>query len=189
MNDIEIKVKELVRFVTLQGLKEHTQNIEVSINEIPGVDHHQMLAPWMGLILISGPSLRITMKCHYTSDNGKFFAQKVMGKKSSEISFSQVQDFIREYCNLCGGKVKKIFSDSNLDTGISLPLALRGFDELFFYDKKTLDTPGYSQDYWSLECENHFFILSSIIEIYNVSDINKLAVDFNTASSGDIDYL
>jgi CheY-specific phosphatase CheX len=189
MNEIEIKVKELIRFVTLQGLKEHTQNDDININEIEGVDHHQMLAPWMGLILISGPSIRITIKCHYKGEAGKFFAQKTMGKKPSEISFSQIQDYIREYCNLCGGKVKKIFADSKLDIGISLPLALRGFDELFFYDKKTFNAPGYCQDYWSLNSEEHSIILSSIIEIYSEDDMNKLTVNFDTASSGDIDFL
>jgi len=189
MNEIEIKVKELVRFVTLQGIKEHTQNEDIIINEVAGVDHHQMLAPWMGLILISGPSIRITMKCHYLSENGKFFAQKSLGKKISEISFSQVQDYIKEYCNLCAGKIKKIFADNNLDIGISLPLAVRGFDELFFYDKNTRNAPGYCQDYWSLITEDKFLLLSSIIEIYNEDDMNKINIDFNTASSGEIDFL
>ena len=82
---------------------------------------------WMSLILISGSIGRITFKVFYYSHEIATIAANALQKDSSQISTEQSGDFVKEFCNLTAGAIKKIFEENGFRVGISLPLITTRF--------------------------------------------------------------
>jgi hypothetical protein len=51
-----------------------------------------------------------------------------------------IRDFLREIANLFGGSMRTVLSRNHVDSGISLPLSSRGFDDVFFLSTNTSRT-------------------------------------------------
>ena len=87
---------------------------------------------WMTMILISNAELKLIFKVHFSPGAiGPWAEQKFQVARTS-ISPRQITDFGKEICNVCAGAIKQEFGLHGVDTGTSLPVLCRGFDELFF---------------------------------------------------------
>lgn len=94
---------------------------------------NRVFAAWRSLILVSGPQLRITLKVYFRLATAQALAAPVFRTDPKGVHKDQAIDFIREYCNLTAGGIKLALSDLGFQTGISLPIVTRGFDEIFFH--------------------------------------------------------
>ena len=129
MSEFE-KIKSMIANVAISRLRSLCQREDFEIQEVSGEE--QVFAPWMSLILISGPQIRLTFKAYFKSKTAAAFAAPLFRLPVEQILVDQAIDFIREYCNLTAGGLKKALADAGLSTGISLPVVTRGFDEIFF---------------------------------------------------------
>lgn len=143
---------------------------------------------WMSLILIAGPAIKIVFKVHFQSKAAWSLAAPAFGLSIDNLSVEKSCDFMREFCNLAGGKIKLALSNSNIETGISLPMLTRGFDDLFLEVHGRKNT---RQDYWSCQFEEHYLIFSTIIQSSQQIDFSFLTKDYldNLSKDNDIEFL
>ena len=180
------KLKELVRQVSITRFKQSAQNDEYNLLEVPKSSEKTVFDHWMSLILISGKSLRITFKTHFNIKTCRKIASPIYGKKPDDIAVRQAQDFVKEYGNLSAGFLKKIFEEQDVDVGISLPLVIRGFDEVFF--DKTQDE-GKMEDCWRLDNGSTSLVCTSLLEIYQPEIIQELDFTIEEEEEEEIDFL
>lgn len=180
------KLKELVRQVSITRFKQSSQNDNYNLLEVPKSSEKTVFDHWMSLILISGKSLRITFKTHFNIKTCRKIASPIYGKKPEDIAVRQAQDFVKEFGNLSAGFLKKIFEEQDVDVGISLPLVIRGFDEVFF-DK----TEGNSklEDCWKLDNGTTSLICTSLLEVYQPEIIEELDFNIEDEEEEEIDFL
>jgi CheY-specific phosphatase CheX len=180
------RMKELVRQVSLTRIKQHGASDGYGILEVPHENALDVFNHWMALILISGKSVRITFKVHFNIRTAQEFAAPVYGKNPDDIEMRQAKDFVKEFCNLSAGFIKKIFEDQNLDVGISLPLVIRGFDEVFF-DKSEKET--ITEDSFKLDQSGNGLICSSHIEVFNHEMLQVIDTNIEEEEEEEIDFL
>lgn len=155
----------------------------------------QVLGHWMSLILVSGESLRMTIKLHYNLYDVKMVAFRAYGKEAADqLSDKQAIDFMKELCNLSAGQLVKIFEENNLPLGMSLPLCARGFNEIFSDYTPAVKPFVKFGDLWGIKCEDSVFMLTSVVEIldtFALRNILKYEIPLATAESddGEMDFL
>lgn len=155
----------------------------------------QVLGHWMSLILVSGESLRMTIKLHYDLHDVKTIAYRTYGKASEDqLSDKQALDFMKELCNLSAGQLVKIFEENNLPMGMSLPLCARGFYEIFSDYTPTVKPFVKFSDLWSLKCDDCVFMMSCVVEIldtFALRNILKYEIPTEAESNddGEMDFL
>jgi CheY-specific phosphatase CheX len=180
------KLKELVRQVSITRFKQSSQNDNYNLLEVPKSSEKTVFDHWMSLILISGKSLRITFKTHFNIKTCRKIASPIYGKKPDDIAVRQAQDFVKEFGNLSAGFLKKIFEEQDVDVGISLPLVIRGFDEVFF--DKTVDISKL-EDCWKLDNGSTSLVCTSLLEVYQPEVIDELDFNIEDEEEEEIDFL
>jgi len=138
-------IKKRTREDLLSCLKTFGRIQEARVEEDLNTD--LVAGHWLSVIVIQGEACRIVLKVQSESKAISRLFAHTMRMKIEQVSSQQVKDFLREVCNLAAGQIKKGLANCNLDTGISLPLATRGFDNLFF---KTSTTPETIEDRWKI---------------------------------------
>jgi CheY-specific phosphatase CheX len=91
---------------------------------------------WMSLILMAGPGIKVTVKSFFNHRSVAEVVANFRNKPASEIPIQLTCDFMKEFCNLLGGNVKRVLLDNSISVGLSLPLLTRGFDEAMSNRKK-----------------------------------------------------
>ncbi|MEI7973532.1 MAG: chemotaxis protein CheX, partial [Bdellovibrio sp.] len=140
------------------------------------------------LILVSGPAIKVTFKAHFMTSFAKKLAAPLYRKSLEEIQEEQGLDFMREFCNLTAGAIKRVLLKFEQKTGVSIPVVTRGFDELFF-PRSSL--PNVFHDLWTLRCEVGQLHCSVVIELFEKMDLRKVtaeSADPNT-DQGDVEFL
>lgn len=180
--DLQQTLKELVRSTSVSRMKALSKRPDVEIQEIH--ENRDILAHWMTLIFIAGPSLRMTFKTQFSNVMAQCFAEGAFNLKKENIDDYKSQDFIREYCNLVGGYVKNSLVQQKLVLGISLPLVTRGYDNLFFGNLAGFDV---YNDRWKLVIGGDNCIYCSVsIEIMDEFKLSNENLEFE--DSGEINF-
>ena len=160
----------------------------VEIQEIQNHDDF-LYAPWMSVILLSGPPLQSTLKLHYYNNDARNLTACSLGASDADISTSMLTDSMKELTNLFAGEIKAQLFHNEILVGISLPLITRGFDEVLFSDQFNVDQVS---DYWVMKCgEKDQIILSTETEVFNPEIFNKVGFvsQAEEEDEGDIDFL
>lgn len=166
------KIKSLVRHAAEDRVRKHTAENEFKLIDVDDRIAGQVLGNWMSLILITGSSLKITLKLHFSHKDIKKLILPIYRKKSvDEISDQQSMDFVKELCNLSAGFIEQTFEHNNISLGISLPLGTRGFYEVFS-DYKPADYP--IVKYHDLWCLNYQDISILGTAMFEISDAKAL---------------
>jgi CheY-specific phosphatase CheX len=190
MSDVDVdpecleKMRDLVRNVSIDRFRRASQEESFKLLETTG-GKKNIYDHWMALILVSGKALRITFKVHFNIKSTKKMASPIYGKSPEKIEIRQAKDFIKEFCNLAAGYIKKIFEDQSLDVGISLPLVIRGFDEVFFERqiKKTI-----IEDSFRIENSGIGVVCTNIVEIFNQNLLDGIDINVEEEEE-EIDFL
>ncbi len=88
----------------------------------------------MVIMLLTNAQIRMFLKIHFHLDIAKRLASARQNKKWSEVPDKVALDFMKELCNVLGGRLKRKIAHLNLELGQSIPLDLEGFCEIFFED-------------------------------------------------------
>jgi CheY-specific phosphatase CheX len=178
------KIKDLVRNVSVDRFQRAAQNQNFGILDVTGKEK-EVYDHWMALILISGKALRIILKVHFNVKSSKKMASPIYGKSPEKLEVRQAKDFIKEFCNLSAGYLKKIFEDQAIDVGISLPLVIRGFDEVFFEKK---EKPSIIEDKFRIENAGLGVICTNMVEVFNQDLLKNLDITIDEEEE-EIDFL
>lgn len=179
------RLATLVRQASLSRLLTHANAPHAEIRALDsGFRPGRMLANHMVFILVSNDALRLTFKVHFNTRTARSLAFGIFGGASpSDIPERQAVDYFKEYGNLVAGNVISLLGQIDVELGISLPLATRGFYEVFSdYTEKQHPMLTFS-DFWGLHVDDLEVFCSAQFE---VMDKNKLAGiadhDFSEAS-------
>lgn len=168
------KLGELLRQASASRLKAHAGAAEVETGEMdcaftPG----RILASTMVFILISGDSLRLTLKVHFNIRTARNLALRIFGGESAAaISERQAIDYFKEYSNLVAGCLVTAMAKLDIDLGISLPLSTRGFYEVFADYSENRHPAVTCSDFWELRADDQSIHCSALIELL---DVKRLA--------------
>lgn len=149
-----------------------------------------LFAPWAAIILVSGSDYRLTFKVHFSLIHAKQIAIDPKDGASAALDSQNLNtkcfDYMKEFCNLYAGSLKRAFADSNVSMGISLPLLTRGFDEVFF---PKADFKNTFEVFWDLTNQLGTVRCSLFIETLNVENLKKLNIKLDSSNEGEIDFL
>lgn len=185
--EVRIKLRDIVRGAASKRLESVTRSkLSLEVGEIENPDDF-VYAYWMSFILLSGKDLQLTFKAHFFSDEARYLVATGLKKQPEQISQNNIQDFMKEYCNLVAGEVKASLSASGVTIGLSLPLITRGFDEVIFSD--AVDARQFS-DWWRVSWDSGALTMSFVAEVYQLSAVADLRVpSAGVKDDGDIDFL
>lgn len=127
----------------------------------------------LAMVLIASSGLRVMFKTHFNAHAMSFSASQVFKKPPEQLNDSQVADFVKEFCNLVAGAIKQELELHTLQTGISLPLVTRGFDELFF---TPADGVRVFTDLWALNAHKARVNCATHIEILDPRVFERMKV-------------
>lgn len=180
------KLKELVQSIAMDRLKVLGRWDALQTEPLP--DMTRVHGHWMAMALTAGPQLRVTFKVHFMADQGAKLAQKALGVEWDKIAFRNTSDFMREYCNMTLGLIKKVLQDHGFRSGISLPFLTRGFDEVFFPESSGVIS---SRSYWKVQFEEENVVCSAHIELFDSElDLSGLPNALEQQQDvGDVEFL
>jgi hypothetical protein len=154
---------------SLSRLRSHSgvQEIQViKIENLPLVPGH-----WMTIILASGREVRITFKTYFSTLNARPFLVSTYGSK--KLRQNQILDFFKEFCNLTLGGIKIFLETNGVHVGTGLPLATRGFYQVFFPPAIGQQTV---EHHWQLKTLNGDVCCSVVYEIFYPFNISSSAI-------------
>jgi|GEM_PF-3193633 len=179
---------DFIRFckeASVSTLKDYT-HIE-SVHEMLPSSDSIILGHWMPVIIISSAVMQITFKTHLMTMDGKIFSASSFKKNPEEMSSQQVLDFFKEYCNMVGGKIKWLLEFNQIASGISLPILLRGFDEVFFSHQ---ETPYLFSDKWKITSNTASLTCSILIELQDKTLWKRLNLNYEvSADQSEVTFL
>jgi hypothetical protein len=111
----------------------------------------------LAVIMIAGKDLKIFFKAH-------FYANRAQVAVARDKSRDSLFDFFREYCNLTAGAIKQGLHTHGILSGISLPMATSGHDELVFSDSIRKDR---MLDYFSIGNDQFSFVATVSVDVSN----------------------
>ncbi len=170
------KLQNLFHEVSLSRLQWLTGESQLRQMESPA-DNLNILERWLCLIQLSHQDFRLIFKCHFGEPLCAHLLKKPLTQENIDSCFDQV----RELSNLVIGGVKAGLGDMRL--GVSLPLILGGFDEMFLRppaDKMRLHHIwGYRSEKFSI----YFSVEAMIFDSDVMSKLNT-AIENNSSSQG-----
>lgn len=117
---------------------------DVSVEEADLKDD-PVYARRMAMILVASGVLKMTLKVQYNIPDVIKISETLDADTPKEID-----SLMKEYCNLVGGTVKRILEDTELIVGLSIPVAYRGFDEIFSPEEEQGE---FLRSKWGLSCD------------------------------------
>lgn len=130
-------------------------------------------------IQIAAKDLRVTFKSHFSQGN----VASIL-KDSRRASLKALYDLFMEYSNLVAGGLSQKLHAKGIVSGISLPMATSGFDELIASD---LIRPSTFLDYWIVRGDGFIFTCTAQVDILSESWLDDFAMD--DESGGEIEFL
>lgn len=177
--------KQIVRSTILEHFKQQSQTESVSLHELNTQEKQLVYAHWMSLIMIANNNFRLIIKAHYNCSSVEEMNSSVLPHKPrKEI----IHDYMREFCNLIGGNIKALFEQNQIQSGLSLPLVTRGFDEIFTqFNNSNMNL--FDQFLLSNKDAQIFFTIHfEVIDNKIIDNINQIQSK-EDASEGDIEFL
>lgn len=138
----------------------------------------------MVMILLNSPQIDLQLKIFYEEKSSAEFIEKLPRSKASENNDEALtSDMYKEVANLTIGHIKTVLEQSGIACEMSLPIAMRGYDDLFSNEKKY---PHSIEKNWKLQLKKSMFICHCSIE---AKDLNFTIDDQDLPVEGEIDFL
>lgn len=141
---------------------------------------------WMSLILVANTDFRLLIKIHCNETDVRKMANEALQVVDTSSKQAMI-DFVKELTNLLGGAVKRSIEASSIQCGLSLPLLIKGFDELFSERTATAD-----RAFYNLSTSGENFIIQIHFELLNdkASEIlSQVKFSVGSESSGGFEFL
>ncbi len=157
-----------------------TEEGEIIKQDVPPGRLHDLS---LVVILLAGEQVHITFKVFFDHKECGELIKKIYTQSPNSTDLRNlVTDFFKEVSNLTAGHMKWLFENSKVDCNISLPIALRGFDEFFF--NKIKDVSSF-EDSWAIAFPSGTVHFSNIISL----DSSLKDVDLSISDqAGEIEF-
>jgi CheY-specific phosphatase CheX len=188
----ESTLKKICRDLSLSRIKVHSCIDDITVREQDNYEKKDSIGQWLSLIFVSSHAVKLNFKCQFYNDEAAFFTSKALDKDQKDITKQQVDDFVKEFCNLSAGAVKKSLEGSGLTSLISLPLMTRGSDDVFFKSHPRKEKgPIVFSDSWDLIHSGKSLTCHIYFEIYDKEAFQKIILNAFGAEEeedGEIDF-
>ena len=178
-------LKQMIRSTSHSRFDSHTKQTETDIVDPPPSNGLRVHGGWMCMILIAGQGIRVNFKVHFSCRDIGVVIHKVYGKPIQEITEEFRKDYVREYCNLVAGGIKKKLEECEISAGISLPIITRGFDEIFF----GFNNKDQIADFFAVGNNELKLVHTPMIQIQNPKTLDKLVFSETAEDEEEIDFL
>lgn len=145
---------------------------DISVEELDQKDD-PVYARRMAMILVASGVLKMTLKAQYNIPDVIKIAETLDADTSKSID-----SLMKEYCNLVGGTIKRILEDEELIVGLSIPVAYRGFDEIFSPEQEQGE---FLRTKWGLSCDQATVYLSLTVQSADKKMSETICQAFKTA--------
>ena len=133
-NTIETTVGGIFRNASLVQIRQFSNCDALELEELPNqYDLGQVVARQMTLIVISGAEMSVLFKIHYnSSESARLRSMKFCEPFADEfVAAAKTLDYMKELTNQVCGRICRIFQLNGVALGMSIPLSMRGFYELY----------------------------------------------------------
>jgi CheY-specific phosphatase CheX len=180
------KLQELSHKVTLNRLKGYSQHEFTSAKT--SENKFQCTYKSLVLILVVSPSFYQSLKLFFNPDTCSLLLNKLFPKKKlSEMDQEKLCiDLFKEVANLSAGFIKKKLEDAGHSSDISLPICLRGYDDLFSHQGSYISS---ATDSWIFSSGSTQIMFSATT--HQMTPDFKANIDPNLPidnGNGDIDF-
>lgn len=162
---VESSKSRLESFCKVEGVA-----LKKDIEIVDGAQYRDMV-----LILLSGSEIHLILKMFFDSEAQGSLISKTYGQLEDRTKVSKYAvDTIKEVANLVAGHMKLLLETSKLDCEISLPIAMRGYDDLFFRDRGLEKSFRWN---WELRHNNEPILLSGQMRLTIDREVDFQYVD------------
>ena len=177
-NNLKQQLKRALRIASSQQLEQFTGKVGFKIDELHSrFQLGQVLSDQIILLVISGDDLRMTIKIHYKRSHVLSLAKYPFDFVNDDELQLKIVDYMKELCNQVCGRVCRIFAKRDIHLGMSIPLKLRGFYEVYS-DYHDATSPLFKfGDFWQVSNTQGSFFFSSYIEIVNLNTLYGITFD------------
>ena len=132
--EISDVIGDIFRGATLAQVRQFSGCETLDLAEMAGdFELGRVLSRQMILIVISGPEMRVLFKIHFNNSEGAKLRQLKFQNHTTDESViaANTLDYMKELTNQVCGRICRIFQRNNLVLGMSIPLSMHGFYELY----------------------------------------------------------
>ena len=115
-------LKNLCRDLSLERLKKHSFMNFITQNDAKRKIEKNTEGHWISVIYVKGDNLQFIFKTQFVTEDAKHFAHKAYGEKKEceGLNKKQVDEFIKEFCNLMGGGIKEHFEKADISDTLEI---------------------------------------------------------------------
>lgn len=126
-------IGQVFKQATLLQMRQFTGCSPLDIADMqPGYQLGQVLARRITLIVISAPEITVIFKIHFNTEQAQYLRRLKFPDAGDEAAMAvQNADYMKELTNQMCGRICRVFQQSQLALGMSIPLAMHGFYELY----------------------------------------------------------
>ena len=154
----EVAINNFVKRVSL----EHFHNFKPDANLCPLEENRDLSNDhWVSSVLITTDKASINFRIHFSSVMGKQLLADAFGESPAEFSHVEVQDFLKEFCNVIVGQVKTFLSsesDPDNPGKVFVPEIEPSYDEYGVVNKQDKPT---NEDWWKIVWDDQELVLCS----------------------------
>ncbi len=145
--------------------------------------------PWLCLVVLASPDFVVHQKVLFSPASENFFLRrmglKIASASAADKDLTPLFDFIKEFSNLQAGSLKAVIESNNSDIGMSLPIIMQGFEDLYFRDRADV-----AESIWKITNSNVSLHIQMSVEILNPQSFEALTLKLPTPQARrKIDYL
>ena len=136
----------------------------------------QVVSRQMTLIVIAGPKMSIQFKIHFNRSEADKLRQIKFHQSVNEESTTSAKtmDYIKELTNQVCGRICRVFELNGQSLGMSIPLSMRGFYELYTHYDHHVGTFSKFGQAWRLNGDFGSLVCTAYVEITDTSVTSEL---------------
>ena len=125
----------------------------------------------LAMITLTGRGVNVTFKTYFEYSHCKDIIKEIYKEEKYWNDLNFIEDYIKEFCNLFGGTLSGLANKDILELGKSIPMVLKGFDEIYFPTNKILSEMVFE---WEFKKEQQKFMVRMELSALNLGEILKL---------------
>ncbi|MDC0254628.1 hypothetical protein OAK75_06995 [Bacteriovoracales bacterium] len=125
----------------------------------------------LAMITLTGRGVNVTFKTYFEYSHCKDIIKEIYKEEKYWNDLNFIEDYIKEFCNLFGGTLSGLANKDILELGKSIPMVLKGFDEIYFPINKILSEMVFE---WEFKKEQQRFRVRMELSALNIGEILKL---------------
>ena len=125
----------------------------------------------LAMITLTGRGVNVTFKTYFEYSHCKDIIKEIYKEEKYWNDLNFIEDYVKEFCNLFGGTLSGLANKDILELGKSIPMVLKGFDEIYFPTNKILSEMVFE---WEFKKEQQKFMVRMELSALNLGEILKL---------------